>query len=131
LVQDLLSGLAKSDREGRMAVKCLGCGTVLRQGDVNGQQPRALCDDCKRFAKLARYGTPCPECRAEDIVYTTESTGQETLFCSNCEYIWTRFPASMQNATGVMATAARFWRGVERRLDVARRFDPDRSRRAS
>jgi Zn ribbon nucleic-acid-binding protein len=112
-------------------IKCLGCGLVLRHGDVNGQPPRTLCDDCKRFAKLARYGTRCPECRSEDVVYTTESTGLETLFCSVCEYIWMRWPASMQNASGVITTAARFWRGVERRFSDSRRLDSARSRRAS
>ena len=114
-----------------VALKCLGCGTVLRHCDGNARPPRTLCDDCKRFAKLARYGTRCRECRSEDVVYTTESTGLETLFCSTCEYIWTRWPASMQNPSNVITTGGRFWRGVERRLAGSTRCDLASSRRAS
>ena len=94
-----------------VALKCLGCGSVLRNSDVSA---RVLCDDCKRFAKLARYGTRCPACRSDDVVYTTESTGQETLFCGTCECIWTRLPASGTNA--VVLDSQRLWRGAERRF---------------
>jgi ribosomal protein S27E len=96
-----------------VAPKCLGCGTAVRHSNPCA---RVLCEDCKRFAKLARYGTRCPDCRADDIVYTTESTGRETLFCSTCEYIWTRLPASGTKAVVLDNTSQRPWRGVERRF---------------
>ena len=113
-----------------VASKCLGCGTALRHSNPCA---RVLCEDCKRFAKLARYGTRCPECRSEDIVYTTELTGQETLFCSTCEYIWTRFPASDKSASAVIPTGPRLWVGRERRDGPARSFGIDAAsrRRAS
>ncbi len=115
-----------------VALKCLGCGTPLRNGEMGS---RLLCEECKRFAKLARYGTRCPECRSEDVVYTTERTGRETLFCSNCDYIWTRVPSLGENQPAVIV-CRRLWVGRERRLDTrsaraSKQLDPEFRHRAS
>jgi hypothetical protein len=106
---------------------------MLRHGDISVSHSRTLCGECRRFARLARYGTRCPLCRSDDIVYTTERTGQETLFCATCDYIWTRMPSSdNDSASSLIMTAQRTWFGVERRLAMrtSMRFEPSR-RRAS
>jgi hypothetical protein len=91
--------------------KCLGCGTALGRGGA-----RTLCHECRCFAKLAPHGTRCPQCRSDDVVYTTERTGQETLFCASCDYVWTRTPASDMDASGMITDCrVRLWGGVERR----------------
>jgi hypothetical protein len=120
-------------REGSpVAVKCLGCGTVLRQGDVNGQQPRALCEDCKRLAKRSR-GTRRVARSADPRTSSTRRNrpGRKPCSVPCATTSGPRMPASTQNATGLITTAGRSWRGVERRLAGARRYDLARSRRAS
>lgn len=94
-------------------LKCLGCGTVLRRGDAHGA--RTLCHECRCFAKLAPHGTRCPQCRSDDVVYTSERTGQETLFCAGCDYIWTRVPMPDIEASSLSTTRRSLWVGVERR----------------
>src|SRR5215831_18743507 len=55
---------------------CLGCRTLVGQHHGNNANPpRVLCDECRRFAKLAPYGTRCRQCRSDDVVYTTERSG--------------------------------------------------------
>jgi hypothetical protein len=95
---------------------------IVRAASV-GYRPNSKLVRGTGFALIRSRGEQhCPRllkghCRSDDVVYTTERTGQETLFCAACEYNWTRVPASDRNdASRLIATARRMWVGVERRL---------------